>query len=66
MTFFFSRMAPPGAATRHHPVACWLRDAKTGKLVQHWIAPTSLQPAAETMDISHRARPALSAEHRPG
>ena len=37
MTFHFAHMAPPGATAHRTPAACWLRDARTGRLVQHWL-----------------------------
>ncbi|WP_071799533.1 hypothetical protein [Natronohydrobacter thiooxidans] len=46
MTFHFAHMAPPGASARRTPVACWLRDARTGRLVQHWLTATPTQPDA--------------------
>ena len=64
MTFHFAHMAPPGATARRTPVACWLRDARTGRLVQHWLTDTPTQPDA--LDTPLCALLAQQAELRAG
>ncbi|MCC5961673.1 MAG: hypothetical protein JJU09_00980 [Rhodobacteraceae bacterium] len=44
MTFHFAHMAPPGADARRTPVSCWLRDARSGTLVQRWHRPAPQHP----------------------
>ena len=67
MTFHFPHMAPPGADMRRDtPVACWLRDARSGKLVRHWLARPA--PAAPAGPRDAQLRPLLTrhAELRAG
>ena len=64
MTFHFAHMAPPGATARRTPVACWLRDARTGRLMQHWLTATPKQPDA--LDTPLCALLARQAELRAG
>ncbi|MGY6695917.1 MAG: hypothetical protein ACXIUW_07795 [Roseinatronobacter sp.] len=64
MTFHFAHMAPPGATARRTPVACWLRDARTGRLLQHWLTATPTQPDA--LDTPLCALLAQQAELRAG
>jgi len=62
MTFHFAHMAPPGASQRLNPVACWLRDAQTGKPVRHWLAPKPAHPAPDALDTPLCALLARQAE----
>lgn len=64
MTFHFPHMAPPGAdARRDTPVASWLRDARSGRLVRRWLA----RPApAGPRDAQLRALLTRHAELRAG
>jgi hypothetical protein len=64
MTFHFAHMAPPGASLRPASVACWLRDARTGRLVQHWLASTPSQ--SDALDTPLCALLAQQAELRAG
>ncbi len=64
MTFHFAHMAPPGATARRTPVACWLRDARTGRPVQHCQTATPIQPDA--LNTPRCALLAQQAELRAG
>ncbi len=66
MTFHFAHMAPPGATSRRSLGACWLRDARTGKLVQHWLTPGPAQTKTDALDTLLRAHLARQAELRAG
>ncbi len=64
MTFHFAHMAPPGATARRTPVACWLRDARTGRLVRHWLTTTPI--VLDALDTPLCALLAQQAELRAG
>ncbi|MGY6549611.1 MAG: hypothetical protein ACXIU7_11510 [Roseinatronobacter sp.] len=66
MTFHFAHIAPPGACVRCTPVARWLRDARTGQPVRHWLTSGPAQPAPDALDTSLCALLARQAELRAG